>query len=104
MVDCKPTKRNAHKDTSPNGPIVILVETSLAENIGMVARAMMNFGLTELRLVRPKCKWQSSKAINASSGAHTVIENAKIFAKTEEAICDLHRVGATTARLRDMIK
>jgi len=104
MVDCKPTKRNAHKDTSPNGPIVILVETSLAENIGMVARAMMNFGLTELRLVRPKCKWQSSKAINASSGAHTVIKNAKIFGKTEEAICDLHRVGATTARLRDMIK
>ena len=104
MVDSKPTKRNAYKDTASNGPVVILVETSLAENIGMVARAMMNFGLTELRLIRPKCEWQSSKAINASSGAHTVIKNAKVFAKTEEAISDLNRVGATTARLRDMIK
>ena len=46
MVDCKPTKRDAHKDTSTNGPVVILVEPSLAENVGMVARAMMNFGLT----------------------------------------------------------
>ncbi|MBK17967.1 MAG: rRNA methyltransferase [Rhodospirillaceae bacterium] len=104
MANLKPTKREAASETTTDGPVIILVETSLAENIGMTARAMMNFGLTDLRLVRPKCKWPHSKAINASSGAHAVLTNAQIFDTTKEAVADLHRLGATTARLRDMIK
>jgi len=104
MVDFQPTKREAQKHTPAGGPVIILIETSLAENIGMTARAMMNFGLTELRLVRPKCKWPNSKAINASSGAHAILTGAKLFEKTADSVADLHRLGATTARLRDMIK
>tara|TARA_B100000676_G_scaffold228394_1_gene226579 strand:- start:912 stop:1697 length:786 start_codon:yes stop_codon:yes gene_type:complete len=104
MVNNQPTKRDAHLNTPSDAPVIILVETSLAENIGMTARAMMNFGFTELRLVRPKCKWPNSKAINASSGAHSILTEAKIFKNTSEAVADLNRVGATTARLRDMIK
>lgn len=104
MANLEPTKRDAETKTTGNGPAIILVETSLAENIGMTARAMMNFGLTDLRLVRPKCKWPHAKAINASSGAHAVLKEAKIFDTTAEAVADLHRLGATTARLRDMIK
>ena len=104
MANLKPTKREAVTRTSGDGPVIILIETSLAENIGMTARAMMNFGLTELRLVRPKCKWPHAKAISASSGAHAVLKEGKVFETTAEAVADLHRVGATTARLRDMIK
>ena len=76
----------------------------MGENIGMAARAMLNFGLTEMRLVRPRDSWPNAKAINASSGAHTVLSDAKIFDSTEQAVADLHRVAATTARLRDMTK
>ncbi|MBD20802.1 MAG: rRNA methyltransferase [Rhodospirillaceae bacterium] len=104
MVNDQPTKREANLNTPSGAPVIILVETSLAENIGMTARAMMNFGFTELRLVRPKCKWPNSKAINASSGAHSILTQTKIFKSTSEAVADLNRVGATTARLRDMIK
>lgn len=104
MVNLEPTKREAVIRTSDIGPAIILIETSLAENIGMTARAMMNFGLTDLRLVRPKCKWPHAKAISASSGAHAVLTDANIFDTTEEAVADLNRLGATTARLRDMIK
>ena len=78
MVNPEPTKRDAIIRTPGDGLAIILIETSLAENIGMTARAMMNFGLTDLRLVRPKCKWPHTKAINASSGAHGVLTNAKI--------------------------
>ena len=96
MVNPEPTKREAIIRTPGDGLSIILIETSLAENIGMTARAMMNFGLTDLRLVRPKCKWPHTKAINASSGAHAVLTNAKIFETTAEAVADLHRLGATT--------
>ena len=85
MVNPEPTKREAIIRTPGDGLSIILIETSLAENIGMTARAMMNFGLTDLRLVRPKCKWPHTKAINASSGAHAVLTNAKIFETTAEA-------------------
>ena len=83
MVDFQTTKREAQKNTPGGGPVIILIETSLAENIGMTARAMMNFGLTELRLVRPKCKWPNSKAINASSGAHAVLTRQNFLRKLQ---------------------
>ncbi len=104
MTDPQPTKRKAHIDTPVGGPVVILVEPQMGENIGMAARAMLNFGLTEMRLVKPRDAWPNAKAINASSGAHSVLEAAKVFETTEDAISDLHRIAATTARTRDMIK
>ncbi len=86
------------------GPAVVLVEPQLGENIGMVARAMLNFGLTDLRLVRPREPWPNDKAAAASAGADTVLDAARLFDSTPEAIADLSRVYATTARTRDMTK
>jgi tRNA/rRNA methyltransferase len=87
-----------------NPPAVILVEPQLAENIGTAARAMMNCGLTDLRLVEPKEDWLSQKAIGASSGADNILRNARRFATTADAIADLETVYATTARRREMVK
>ena len=89
---------------APAGPVVILVEPQLGENIGTAARAMLNCGLTELRLVRPRDGWPNAKALAAASGADAVVENASVFDSTEAAIADLNRVYATTARHRGMIK
>lgn len=86
------------------GPAIVLVEPQLGDNIGMVARAMANFGLSELRLVNPRDGWPNPRANAAASGADYVVEAAKVFATLEEAIGDLNFVYATTARPRDMIK
>lgn len=86
------------------GPAIILVGAQLGENIGTAARAMANFGLHDLRLVRPRDGWPSEKARSASSGALHVIDNARVYDTTEEAIEDLQYVLATTARRRDMVK
>jgi tRNA/rRNA methyltransferase len=87
----------------PPGPAVILIHPQLGENIGMVARAMLNCGLTELRLVGPRDPWPNPTAEAAASGALEVIDNARLFDSTEAAIADLQRVFATTARPRDMV-
>ena len=87
-----------------NAPVVILVRPTLSENIGAAARAMMNFGISEMRLVEPKGDWPNQKAINTASGAERVLEAAKIFNTTQEAVSDLQRIYATTARKRDMEK
>ena len=86
------------------GPAVILVEPQLGENIGMVARAMANFGLADLRLVNPRDGWPNEKARAVASRADHVIDAVTVFATLEEAMADLHHVYATTARPRDMIK
>lgn len=86
------------------GPAVILVEPQLGENIGMVARAMANFGLVDLRLVNPRDGWPNEKADAAASGALYVIEAARVFDTLEEAISDLNYVVATTARQRGGFK
>jgi tRNA/rRNA methyltransferase len=85
-------------------PAIILVRPTLGENIGAAARAMMNFGLSDMRLVQPKGDWPNQKAINTASGAERILENARIFDTTEEAVADLQRLYATTARVRDMVK
>ena len=85
-------------------PTIILVGPQLGENIGTVARAMLNFGLTDLRLVNPRAGWQMEKARKASAGAEALIENHQLFDSVAEATQDLGYVVATTARLRDMIK
>ncbi|MDR1026052.1 MAG: RNA methyltransferase [Lactobacillus sp.] len=87
-----------------NKPQIILIKPQLAENIGMTARAMMNCGLDDLRLVTPKESHLSDKAISASSGADEILKNATVYNSTREAIADLEHVYATTARRRDMIK
>jgi len=104
MADPEPSKREAGKRTPEGGPAIVLVEPQLGENIGMAARAMLNFGLTDLRLVRPRGRWPNAKAIATAVGAHPVLDAAGVFDTTREAIADLQRVAATTARLRDMIK
>ncbi len=87
-----------------NAPTVILVEPQLGENIGMAARAMMNCGLHDLRLVRPRDGWPNPSAVKASSGAESVLDAARVFEATKDAVADLERVYATTARRRDMAK
>ncbi|MBZ9676798.1 RNA methyltransferase [Mesorhizobium sp. ES1-1] len=86
------------------GPAIILVEPQLGENIGMVARAMANFGLAELRLVNPRDGWPSEKARAAASRADHVIDAVKVFDDLGSALADLNFVFATTARQRDGFK
>ena len=85
-------------------PAIILCEPQLGENIGTAARAMANFGLWDLRLVRPRDGWPNEKAVNAASRADHVLERVRVFENLEEAIADLTLVYATTARSRDMQK
>ncbi len=86
------------------GPAIILVEPQMAENIGMVARAMANFGLAELRLVAPRDGWPNDRARATASRADHVIDAAKVYATLPEAIADLNFIFATTARQRDGFK
>ncbi|MGE0501887.1 MAG: RNA methyltransferase [Rhizobiaceae bacterium] len=86
------------------GPAIVLVEPQLGENIGMVARAMANFGLAELRLVNPRDGWPSEKARAVASRADHVIDAATVYGTLEAAIADLSFVYATTARERDGFK
>ena len=95
---------NHKKQLITEGPVIVLVEPQLGENIGMVARAMANFGLAELRLVNPRDGWPNEKASAAASRADHVINGAKVFTTLEQAIGDVEFVMATTARQRDMIK
>jgi tRNA/rRNA methyltransferase len=88
----------------PLRPVVILVEPQLGDNIGATARAMLNCGLTELRLVSPRDGWPNPQAHSMASGADRVLEEARLFERVEDAIADLQRVYATTARHRDMVK
>ncbi len=90
--------------TNPDAPVVILAEPQLGENIGTAARAMANFGLHELRLVRPRDGWPSEAADKAASGAVFVTHAAIVYDTMEEAVGDLTYVYATTARPRDMLK
>jgi tRNA/rRNA methyltransferase len=95
---------NPMRESVLGGPAIILIEPQLGENIGTCARAMLNCGLTDLRLVRPRDGWPSGSAKAAASGADIVLDNARLCDTTEEAIADLSHVFATTARNRGMIK
>jgi len=85
-------------------PAIILCEPQLGENIGAVARAMLNCGLTDLRLVNPRDGWPSDSARAAAAGADLVIDGARLYDTTEAAIADRTFVLATTARARDLSK
>lgn len=93
-----------NKMTIKHGPAIVLVNTQMGENIGMAARAMLNCGLTDLRLVAPRDGWPSETAQATSSGALSVIDNATLYPTLAEAIADCTFVVASTSRDRDMIK
>lgn len=95
---------SAPRRKATKGPAIILVRPQLGENIGKAARAMLNFGLTEMRVVAPRDGWPNPSAFPAAAGADIVLEKAKLFPTVEAAIADLHRVYATTARPRELIK
>src|SRR6202790_3868988 len=86
------------------GPAIILVEPQLGENIGTAARAMLNCGLDDLRLVAPRDGWPSERAVAAASGADRVLDKARLYPDVPAAIADLKHVYAATARDRYMVK
>jgi tRNA/rRNA methyltransferase len=97
-----PSEAETHRrDTC--GPIIILVRPQLGQNIGKAARAMLNFGLTELRLVAPRDGWPNPDAGPSASGADVVLEQAQVFATVQDAIADCSTVYASTVRRRDLV-
>jgi tRNA/rRNA methyltransferase len=103
-----PRKRAALSRPKPDAdaamPAVILVMPQLGENIGFAARAMANFGLTDLRLVAPRDGWPNDKARAAAAGAAALVDRATVYATVPEAIGELNFVLAATARPRGMVK
>jgi len=89
--------------TTPQ-PAIVLVRPQLGENIGKAARAMLNFGLTDMRLVSPRDGWPNPQAGPAASGADIVLEQARVYGSVAEAIADCTHVFATTVRKRGVTK
>jgi tRNA/rRNA methyltransferase len=85
-------------------PLIVLVRPQLGENIGKAARAMLNFGLTELRLVTPRDGWPNPSAGPAAAGANDVLDRAQVFETLAEAVSDCVNVYATTVRKRGVTK
>ncbi|WBO23518.1 RNA methyltransferase [Sphingomonas abietis] len=85
-------------------PVIVLVRPQLGQNIGKAARAMLNFGLTEMRLVAPRDGWPNPEAGPAASGADFVLEQAQVFETVADAIADCAHVYATTVRKRGITK
>jgi len=86
------------------GPVVVLVEPQLGENIGMAARAMGNFALTQLRIVNPRDGWPNVSAQRAAAGADHILDHVALFDTVEQAVADLDLLFATTARAHDQAK
>jgi tRNA/rRNA methyltransferase len=86
------------------GPIIVLVEPQLGENIGAAARVMANFGLSRLRLVKPRDGWPSLQARRSASGADRILDDTRLYDTVEAAIADCAFVLATTARAHDQAK
>ncbi|WP_205478666.1 RNA methyltransferase [Sphingomonas arenae] len=84
-------------------PIIVLVRPQLGQNIGKAARAMLNFGLTEMRLVAPRDGWPNPDAGPAASGADIVLERATVCDTVADAIADCSTVFASTVRKRELV-
>ncbi len=95
--------RSTLADPTPP-PVIILVRPQLGENIGKAARAMLNFGLVEMRLVSPRDGWPNPSAGPAASGADIVLQNAKVYDSVAAATADCAQVFATTVRKRGVTK
>ncbi len=91
-------------DIEALAPAMVLVEPQLGDNVGAAARAMLNCGLTDLRVVRPRDGWPSPKARAMASGADSVLDGARTCDSLDEAVADLQVLFATTGRRRDMVK
>ena len=89
---------------TPHPPVIVLVRPQLGENIGKAARAMLNFGLAEMRLVAPRDGWPNPQAGPAASGADIVLERAAVFDDVAAAVADCSHVYATTVRKRGVTK
>ena len=87
-----------------SGPVVVLVEPQLGENIGMAARAMGNFALSRLRIVNPRDGWPNIAAQRAAAGADHILDGAELFDTVEAAVTDCSLLFATTARAHDQAK
>lgn len=85
-------------------PVIVLVRPQLGENIGKAARAMLNFGLTEMRLVSPRDGWPNPSAGPAAAGADIVLEQASVHETLADAVADCAHVYATTVRKRGVTK
>jgi tRNA/rRNA methyltransferase len=85
-------------------PAVILSHPQIGENIGAAARAMKNFGLTELRLIAPQCRWPNERAQALAAGAGDILAAAKVYPAIGAALADIRLVLATTARERDVLR
>jgi tRNA/rRNA methyltransferase len=95
---------DSSREAQLGGPAIVLVGSQLGENVGAAARAMLNAGLTDLRLVSPRAEWPNERAKAAASGADEVLERARVFARLEDAVADLRRLYASTARPRELRK
>jgi tRNA/rRNA methyltransferase len=84
-------------------PIIVLVRPQLGQNIGKAARAMLNFGLTEMRLVAPRDGWPNPDAGPSASGADIVLEQARVFDTVADAVADCSNIYASTVRRRDLV-
>jgi tRNA/rRNA methyltransferase len=89
--------------SASRAPVIVLVRPQLGQNIGAAARAMLNFGLTELRLVAPRDGWPNPDAGPSASGADIVLAEAKVFPTTADAIADCSLVYASTVRPRELM-
>ena len=85
-------------------PAIVLSHPQMGENIGAAARAMKNFGLSELRLIAPKTQWPNDRARILASGAGDILDRATIHADAATALADFGLVLATTARGRDVVR
>src|SRR5689334_24333047 len=86
------------------GPVVILVEPQLGENIGMTARAMGNFALSRMRIVNPRDGWPNIAAQRAAAGADHILAQVELFETVAQAVADLDLLFATSARAHDQAK
>lgn len=97
------SERDERVSKDERKPVIVLVRPQLGQNIGKAARAMLNFGLTELRLVAPRDGWPNPEAGPAASGADLVLERAQVFETVQDAIADCSTVFASTVRRRDLV-
>ena len=98
-----PRMTDTLNQTSPK-PVIVLVRPQLGENIGKAARAMLNFGLTEMRLVTPRDGWPNPSAGPAAAGADFILEEALVYESLADAVADCTNVYATTVRKRGVTK
>jgi tRNA/rRNA methyltransferase len=97
-------QKNGPMNTPTPPPVIVLVRPQLGENIGKAARAMLNFGLTEMRLVSPRDGWPNPDAGPSAAGADFILDQAQVYETLAEAVADCAHVYATTVRKRGVTK